>query len=112
MQHIFVVYIYDLSISLVCTMPSKNDAAMIITSTKIFPTLAAGRYKPTLNVTDNECSKMVEAYIKSNKMNIHLVLPHKHRVNAAKRAIATFKEHFITGLATGDRNCPLQLWVS
>ncbi len=35
---------------------------------------------------------------------------HNHQVNAAKRAIALFKEQFITGLATVDRNCPLQLW--
>ncbi len=43
-------------------------------------------------------------------MNIHLAPPHNHQVNAAKRAIATFKEHFIAGLATVNRNCPLQLW--
>jgi hypothetical protein len=62
------------------------------------------------NVTGNECSKTVEAYIKSNKMDIYFVPPHNHHVNAAKRAIATLKEHFIVGLATADRNCPLQLW--
>jgi hypothetical protein len=43
-------------------------------------------------------------------MDIHLVPPHNHRINAAKCAIATFKEHFIVGLATVNRNCPLQLW--
>jgi hypothetical protein len=52
----------------------------------------------------------VDAIIKSNKMNIHLVPPHNHRINAAKCAIATFKEHIIAGLATVNRNCPLQLW--
>jgi hypothetical protein len=51
----------------------------------------------------------VEVYIKSNKMNIHLVPPHIHCINAAKRAIATFKEHFIVRLVTDNRNCPLQL---
>jgi hypothetical protein len=91
-------------------MPSKNDAAMITAVTKILATLTARSYKPTLNVTDNECSKTVEAYIKSNKIDIHLVPPHNHRVNAAERAIPTFKEHFIAGLATVNKNCPLQLW--
>jgi hypothetical protein len=43
-------------------------------------------------------------------MDIHVVPPHNHQVNAAERAIAIFKEHFIVGLATVDRNCPLQLW--
>ena len=91
-------------------MPSRNDAAMITAFTKSLVTLAARVYKPTLNVMDNECSKTVEAYIKSNKMDIHLVPPHNHQVNVADRAIAIFKEHFIVGLAIVNRNCPLQLW--
>ena len=91
-------------------MPSKNNAAMITAFTKILATLTARGYKPTPNVTDNNCSKMVETYIKSNKMDIHLVPPHNHHVNGAERAIATFKEHFIAGLATVDKNCHQQLW--
>jgi hypothetical protein len=110
MQYISVAYIYDLNAILVRAMPSKNNTTMITAFTKILATLAAHGYKPTLNVTDNECSKTVEAYIKSNKMDIHLVPPHNHGVNATERAITTFKEHFITGLATVDKNCPLQLW--
>ncbi len=43
-------------------------------------------------------------------MDIHLVPPQHHRVNTAKRTIATFNEHFISALTTVDRNCPLQLW--
>jgi hypothetical protein len=91
-------------------MPSKNNAAMIAAFSDIFSTLAAHGYAPTLNVMDNECSKAVEAHIKANKMNVHLAPPHNHRVNAAERAIATFKEHFIAGLATVNKNCLLQLW--
>jgi hypothetical protein len=110
MQNIFVVYIYNLNAILVGAMPSKNNTAMITTFNKILATLAVCGYKPTLNVMDNECSKMVEADIKSYKMDIHLVPPRNHQVNAAKRAIATFKEHFIAGLATVDKNCHQQLW--
>ncbi len=91
-------------------MASKNNAAMITAFTETLATLTARGYKPTLNFTDNKCSKIVEAYNKSNKMDIHFVPPHNHQVNAAEHAIATFKEHFIVGLATVDRNCPLQLW--
>jgi hypothetical protein len=43
-------------------------------------------------------------------MEIQLVPPHNHRVNAAKRAISTFKEHFVAALATVNMLCPLQLW--
>ena len=39
-----------------------------------------------------------------------MVEPHDHRVNAAERAIQTFKHHFIAGLATVDIDFPVQLW--
>ncbi len=109
MQYVFVAYIYDLNAILVRAMPSKNNAAMIAAFSDIFSTLAAHGYAPTLNVRDNKCSKAVKAHIKVNKTNVHLVPPHNHRVNATERAIATFKEHFIVGLATVNKDCPLQL---
>jgi hypothetical protein len=55
MQHIFIAYIFELNTILVHAMPSKNNAAMITAFTKILATLTARGYKPTLNVTDNEC---------------------------------------------------------
>ena len=65
---------------------------------------------PTLNVTDNEASKAVQKYIKSKNVDWQLVEPDNHRVNAAERAIQTFKNHFLAGLATVDKTFPLQLW--
>jgi hypothetical protein len=59
---------------------------------------------------DNKCSSAVKKYIWSKSINIQLVPLHNHRVNAAKRTIATFKEHFIATLTTVDMLCPLQLW--
>jgi hypothetical protein len=39
-----------------------------------------------------------------------VVPPHCHRHNAAERAIHTFKEHLVTGLASVDPDSPLHLW--
>jgi hypothetical protein len=39
-----------------------------------------------------------------------LVERHNHCVNAAERAIQTFKDHFVSALATTDSEFPLQLW--
>ena len=103
MQYVFVANVYDLNAILVRAMPSKNDGAMIDAFTDILASLAKRDYHPTLNVMDNECSKAVEAHIRKNNMDVHLVPPHNHRANAAERAIATFKEHFIAGLATVDK---------
>jgi hypothetical protein len=88
-------------------MPTRTDTAIF---KKVIAVLRTRGYHPALNVMDNECSTMVEQYICSEMINIQLVLPHNHRANAAERAIATFKEHFIAALATVNKLCPLQLW--
>jgi hypothetical protein len=38
---------------------------------------------------------------------LQVVEPHNHWVNAAKRAIQTFKDAFIVALATTDQDFPL-----
>ena len=43
-------------------------------------------------------------------MKIQLVEPHNHRVNAAERAIQTFKNHMIAGLCTASSDFPALLW--
>ncbi len=110
MQYIFVAYIYDLNAIIIRPMASRTDASFIAAFTEVFAILRARDYQPALNVTDNKCSKAVEKHIRANKMTIQLVPPHNHRVNAAERAIGTFKEHFVAALATVNILCPLQLW--
>jgi hypothetical protein len=110
MQYIFVAYIYDLNTIIVQPMPPRANTAMIAAFTKVFAVLWAQDYQPALNVLDNKCSKTVEKHIRANRMNIQLVPPHNHQVNAVEWAIATFKEHFVAALATIDMLCPLQLW--
>ena len=46
----------------------------------------------------------------SQGTNIQLVNPDDHRVNAAERAIQTWKNHYLVGFSSTDPNCPLQLW--
>jgi hypothetical protein len=110
MQYIFVAYVYDLNAIIVRAMPTCTNAAMITAFKEVIEVLQIRGYHPALNVMDNKCSTAVERYIRSEKINIQLAQPHNHRANAAERAIATFKEHFIADLATGNQLCPLQLW--
>jgi hypothetical protein len=110
MQYIFVAYIYDLNAIIVRPMPFQTDASFIPAFTKIFTVLCTHDYQPSLNVMDNQCSKAIKKHICANKMNIQLVPPHNHCVNAVEHMIATFKEHFVTTLATVNMLCPLQLW--
>jgi len=43
-------------------------------------------------------------------IDFQLVPPHVHHHNATKHAICTFKNHFIAGLCSTDKNFPLHLW--
>ena len=110
MTCIFVAYVYDINAIIVRAMPSHTDAAMIDAFTSILDELTTRGHTIHLNIMDNECSKAVAKHLRANKVDLQLVPPHNHRVNAAERAIATFKEHFIATLATVDPTCPLQLW--
>jgi hypothetical protein len=59
---------------------------------------------------DNQCTKQIEKILTANDCDLMLVEPHNHHVNTAERAIQTFKDHFISALATTDSEFPLQLW--
>jgi hypothetical protein len=78
MQYIFVAYVYDLNAIIVRAMPSRTDASMVTAFREVITTLKTGGYRPALNVMDNECSAAVEKYIRSEQINIQLVLPHNH----------------------------------
>ena len=66
-------------------------------------------FKIKLNVMDNQCTKQIKKIITDKGCELMLVEPHNHRVNAAKHAIQTFKDHFISTLATTNSESPLHL---
>jgi hypothetical protein len=63
-----------------------------------------------LNIMDNQATKYIKSVLTKNDCKLQLVEPHNHRINAAERAIQTFKDSFIVALATTDSSLPLQLW--
>ncbi len=59
---------------------------------------------------DNRASQTIKKFLTKTQCKLMLVEPHNHCVNAAERAIQTFKDHFFSALTTTDSNFPLQLW--
>ena len=59
---------------------------------------------------DNQASMLIKDFLINQKSPSQFVEPHNHRVNACKRAIQTWKNHFINGLCTTDSTFPTQLW--
>jgi hypothetical protein len=110
MQYIFVLYDYDSNAILVEPMKSRSDADMEKAYNKLYDYLTDRGLKPKFNVMDNEASTAIKKLLTQRDTKFQLVEPHNHRVNAAERAIRTFKNHFIAGLCTVDKDFPLQLW--
>jgi hypothetical protein len=78
--------------------------------TKNFEYLVSKGFKPKDNAMDNQATKAIKAYLTPQQVTLQLVEPHNHRVNAAERAIQTFKNRFIDSLGTTDSEFPVQLW--
>ena len=67
-------------------------------------------FKPFLNIYDNVASKSIKEYLREEKIQIQLVDPYNHQVNAAERAIHNFKNNYIAILIIGDKKFPTVLW--
>ena len=52
----------------------------------------------------------MQEFLEEENTKLQLVEHHNYRINAAERAIQTFKIHFIYILFTTDTNLLLQLW--
>jgi hypothetical protein len=60
---------------------------------------------------DNEASAALKSFFTENDdVEYQLVPTHCHRRNATESATRTFKEHFVSGLASADPDFPLHLW--
>ena len=106
----FILYHYE-SNSILATLIAGLDDKSIFEAYKTrFRELEAKGFKPKLNVMDNQATKHIKQFLTENECKLQLVEPHNHRVNAAERAIQTFKDAFIAALATTDSDFPLQLW--
>lgn len=109
-QYIFLAYVYDLNAIIVRPMKSRETTDIQKAFKEVYSYLIERNHKPSLHIMDNECSTAVKNYATSMETTIQFVEAHIHRVNAAERAIQTFKNHFISGLCTVNKLFPLQLW--
>ena len=109
-RYVMIVYVYDANAILVRPMKNREKETMVETFQQIYDFLIKRNMTPKLHVMDNECSKLLSDYIQNNNTTIQFVEAHNHKINAAERAIQTFKNHFVAGLCTAHPQFPLQLW--
>jgi hypothetical protein len=105
-----VCYAYDCNYIIFLPMKSISASEGVKAYDHINQELTAKGFKPKLRTLDNEASRALKSFSTTNDVEYQLVPPHCHRRNAAERAIHTFKEHFVAGLASVDPDFPLHLW--
>ncbi len=104
------MYHYESNAILALPIAGLDDKTIFDAYKIAFDELVLKGFKPKLNIMDNQATKYIKKILTKEECKLQLVEPHNHRVNAAERAIQTFKAAFIAALATTDSNFPLQLW--
>ena len=107
-NYILVLYDYDSNDSILVEPMRNRTGACILLAFKVLHTrLVNAGLRPQLQRLDNECSAALKTFLTAKAISYQLMHPGLHRRNAAER---TFKNHFIAGLCSVDKNFPLHLW--
>ena len=109
-NYIFVAYHYDANAILAKAIPNRELSTIIDAWHELHSRITKNGVITKHYILDNECSAAFKTTLNSNEITFELVPPHQHRRNAAERAIRTFKNHFLSGLASCDPDFPLREW--
>jgi hypothetical protein len=105
-----ICYYYDCNYLEAVPIKTRSASEWFKAYEHIHQEFTSRGFKPKLQTLDNEASAALKSFSTENDVEYQLVPPHFHRRNAAERAIRTFKEHFVSGLASVDPDFPLHLW--
>ena len=108
--YILILYAYDCNAILVHPLKTKQAHEIKAAWIKLHNKLHTKGFAPSTYIMDNEASTKLKNCIVKNKITYQLTPPNMHRINAAERAIRTFKNHFLAGLATIDPKFPIREW--
>jgi hypothetical protein len=91
-------------------MKSRSALEWVKAYDSVHQELTVKGFKPKLQTLDNAALAALNNFFTINDIPYQLVPPHCNRRNAVKRAIRTFKEHFVAGLSSVDPFFPMHLW--
>ena len=108
-QYLFVLYHYDSNSILIEPLKSRQSTEIQDAWRRIVLKLKHAGAAPKLYILDNEASTDMKSALNAEG-SYQLAPPRNHRQNAAERAIRTFKNHFIAGLASLPPKFPIAQW--
>jgi hypothetical protein len=108
-SYVMVCYNYDFNYFKVIPMKSRSASEWVKAYDRVHQELTVKGFKPKLQTLNNETSTALKNLFTINDIAYQLAPPHCHHRNASKRAIGTFKEHFVTGISLVYPSFPLHL---
>ena len=109
-HYVFVLYHQDTNSIHTVAIPNRKAASIRDAWETTHKMLIHQGHPPALHILDNECSQDLKDAFQKYRIAFQRVPPKEHRVNAAERAIRTFKNHFVSILCTVDSKFPLTEW--
>jgi len=109
-KYLLVIYDHDSNIILAHALKTIQAAEITAAWKKLYDTITQHDHTTTYWIIDNEASAYLKNALAKNDQQLQLTPPHMHRINAFERAIRTYKNHLLAGLATFDENFPINKW--
>ena len=109
-NHLFICYDYDYNAILVKAIKNRETDTVIDAWKCCESRLTKNGHITKKYILDSECSAKFKSALNEHGVDIELVPSRQHRRNTAQRAIRTFKNHFLAGLATCNSDFPLREW--
>ena len=89
---------------------SRNASDLTKVYEKLHKTFTSRGLHTQLHIIDNECSNLFKNFMTKFDENFQFMYPHLHQQNAAERVIQTFKNQFIAGISSVNKDLPVHIW--
>ena len=97
--YVVVFYVYNANYIRSVPIKSQSKEELLRAYQETYKWLSMWGFKPLLHKMNNETLHEVEKFIQAQQMCIQYTPLDMHRTNPAERAIRTWKNHFLTGIA-------------
>ena len=109
-QYLVVMYDFDSNAVVFEPIKTRQSKEILNAFRKCEQKIANNGIIPKMYILNNEASGELKNSLLKNKQQYELVPSNIHRCNAAEKAIRTFKNHLLSGLASCDKKFPIQEW--
>jgi hypothetical protein len=108
--YVVVFYVYDANYIRSIPIKSRSKEELLRAYNEVYEWLTVRGFKLLLHKMDNETSHEVKKFIQGQQTRLQYTPPDMHRTNPAERAIRTWKNRFLAGIAGLPKSFPIANW--